>query len=341
VNGGVSSGAPVQEIVVRVGIPHFFREDGGGPGNGSRRPGARQSRALALARCLAGLQRLCRGGRDAVLHIGDHAIDHLPPEEGLPPLPPLRLEIVVCSDGQHLLEEVLREVQGPIRLETLRPNDPVLLPLACRDLLIHSDPIADLTLYLEDDLVIDDAEYVDKQLWFLHQSEHRLSLMPHRFERVDQNGFGRLLVDGPLREDDIRRFVRLALESAGHAVTASSTLGRGLIDAGTSRPDLVVRSGADVKSLGKVAKFYYTPGFWEGSAALHTIVSQKAWDSLPPSYKAALQAASAEATVAPVASNVVKTDQGYVITVTVAPDQAGQAVQVSSLEVPAAAPDQQ
>jgi len=202
----VSSGAPVQEIIVRVGIPHFFREDGGGPGNGSRRPGARQSRALALARCLAGLQRLCRGGRDAVLHIGDHAIDHLPPEQGLPPLPPLRLEIVVCSDGQHLLEEVLREVQGPIRLETLRPNDPVLLPLACRDLLIHSDPIADLTLYLEDDLVIDDAEYVDKQLWFLHQSEHRLSLMPHRFERVDQNGFGRLLVDGPLREDDIRRF---------------------------------------------------------------------------------------------------------------------------------------
>lgn len=202
----MSSGAPVQEIIVRVGIPHFFREDGGGPGNGSRRPGARRSRALAMERCLAGLQRLCRGGQDAVLHIGDHAIDHLPPEEGLPPLPPLRLEIVVCSDGQHLLEEVLREVQGPIRLETLRPNDPVLLPLACRDLLIHSDPIADLTLYLEDDLVIDDAEYVDKQLWFLHQSEHRLSLMPHRFERVDQNGFGRLLVDGPLREDDIRRF---------------------------------------------------------------------------------------------------------------------------------------
>jgi light-harvesting protein B-800-850 alpha chain len=52
-------------------------------------------------------------------------------------------------------------------------------------------------------------------------------------------------------------------------------------------------------------------------------------------------AASAETTVAPVASNVVKTDQGYVITVTVAPDQAGQAVQVSSLEVPVAPPDTQ
>ena len=55
----------------------------------------------------------------------------------------------------------------------------------------------------------------------------------------------------------------------------------------------------------------------------------------------AAKTASAETTVAPVASNVVKTDQGYVITVTVAPDQAGQAVQVSSLEVPVAPPDTQ
>jgi len=56
---------------------------------------------------------------------------------------------------------------------------------------------------------------------------------------------------------------------------------------------------------------------------------------------AAVTSASAETTVAPVASNVMKTDQGYVITVTVAPDQAGQAVQVSSLEVPATLPDKQ
>ena len=53
------------------------------------------------------------------------------------------------------------------------------------------------------------------------------------------------------------------------------------------------------------------------------------------------KSASADTTVAPVASNVVKTDQGYVITVTVAPDQAGQSLQVSSLEVPATPPDTQ
>jgi light-harvesting protein B-800-850 alpha chain len=42
--------------------------------------------------------------------------------------------------------------------------------------------------------------------------------------------------------------------------------------------------------------------------------------------------ASADTTIAPVASNVMKTDQGYVITVTVAPDAE---TQVSSLEKPA------
>jgi hypothetical protein len=41
-----------------------------------------------------------------------------------------------------------------------------------------------------------------------------------------------------------------------------------------------------------------------------------------------------DTTIAPVASNVMKTDQGYVITVTVAPDQT---MQVSSLEAPAPA----
>jgi len=41
-------------------------------------------------------------------------------------------------------------------------------------------------------------------------------------------------------EADIRRFVRLALESQGHEVSEAASLQRGLIEAGTRRPDLVV-----------------------------------------------------------------------------------------------------
>ncbi len=41
-------------------------------------------------------------------------------------------------------------------------------------------------------------------------------------------------------EADIRRFVRLALEGDGHEVHEAATRQRGLIDAGTRRPDLLV-----------------------------------------------------------------------------------------------------
>jgi len=41
-------------------------------------------------------------------------------------------------------------------------------------------------------------------------------------------------------EPEIRRFVRMALESEGHEVHEAATLQRGLIEAGSRRPDLVV-----------------------------------------------------------------------------------------------------
>jgi two-component system KDP operon response regulator KdpE len=41
-------------------------------------------------------------------------------------------------------------------------------------------------------------------------------------------------------EAEIRRFVRLTLESAGHEVHEAESLQRGLIEAGTRRPDLLV-----------------------------------------------------------------------------------------------------
>ncbi len=52
----------------------------------------------------------------------------------------------------------------------------------------------------------------------------------------------------------------------------------------------------DDEKLGfvKVAKYYYYPGFWEGTAQLSMLVNQKKWDELPPEYKAVLEAAAAE-----------------------------------------------
>ncbi len=54
----------------------------------------------------------------------------------------------------------------------------------------------------------------------------------------------------------------------------------------------------DDEKLGfyRIAPYYYYPGFWEGSAMIGMFVNQKAWDSLKPSFKAALEVACNEAT---------------------------------------------
>ncbi len=46
--------------------------------------------------------------------------------------------------------------------------------------------------------------------------------------------------------------------------------------------------------LHKVAKYYYTPGWWEGSAQVTLLVNQKAWDALSQAHKDALDCAAAE-----------------------------------------------
>ena len=55
----------------------------------------------------------------------------------------------------------------------------------------------------------------------------------------------------------------------------------------------------DDEKLGfyKVAKFYYYPGWWEGSAQLSIYVNAKSWASLPKHYQEALEVACAEANI--------------------------------------------
>ena len=55
----------------------------------------------------------------------------------------------------------------------------------------------------------------------------------------------------------------------------------------------------DDEKLGffKVAKYYYYPGWWEGSAQIDLFVNLKAWDALPADYKSILETACADAHV--------------------------------------------
>jgi TRAP-type mannitol/chloroaromatic compound transport system substrate-binding protein len=53
----------------------------------------------------------------------------------------------------------------------------------------------------------------------------------------------------------------------------------------------------DDEKLGfyKVAKYYYSPGWWEGASILHLFINDAKWASLPKSYQMAVRAAAAHA----------------------------------------------
>ncbi len=55
----------------------------------------------------------------------------------------------------------------------------------------------------------------------------------------------------------------------------------------------------DDEKLGfaRAAKFYYYPGWWEPGPTLTALVNQKAWDELPPEYKAIFKTACYEANI--------------------------------------------
>src|SRR5699024_7774308 len=50
----------------------------------------------------------------------------------------------------------------------------------------------------------------------------------------------------------------------------------------------------DDESLGfqKVAKYYYYPGWWEGSAQVSLYVNDEAYEELPPQYKSLIETAT-------------------------------------------------
>ena len=70
-----------------------------------------------------------------------------------------------------------------------------------------------------------------------------------------------------------------------------SALEKGAIDAA----EWTVPHDDEKLGFNKVAKYYYSPGFWEGGPALHAIVNNKALAALPAEYRAILEAAAEEA----------------------------------------------
>jgi len=187
---------------LRVAIPHFFREgaseDSGGYGSG--RIGNRLARSLALARCLGSIFALNRAPSDWILNLAEWQLE-LTPASCQAGLPALQVEIHLFVTGEHWLQEVVALYAPRLQLHRLALEDPRQLPLAVVRQLFDMPQPADLSMYMEDDLVIQDPLYADKLAWFHQRTDHRFVLMPHRREPSVANAPQQLYVDGPIKFD--------------------------------------------------------------------------------------------------------------------------------------------
>lgn len=198
----------ISVLRLRVVIPHFYREGSseGKGGYGSGRFGNRLPRSVALARCLEGALSLNRAERDWILNLAEQQIELSSPSS-LPGLSTVKVELHLFVTGDSWLHEIVELFSNRLILHELNLKDPRQLPLTVvRNLLDMPEP-ADLAIYLEDDLVIQDSHYVDKLSWFYQQTNHRFVLMPHRREFCVANAPQSLYVDGPIKEKGLEEAI--------------------------------------------------------------------------------------------------------------------------------------
>lgn len=198
---GPAANADIRSVLVRVAIPHFYRPGDQSTGYGSTRSDARLRRIVALSRCLGGVLGLARGPGEEVLGIAQQQLLAAPPL-AYPSrlLQGVEIDCHLFVSGAHWLQPVVAAFGARLTVHQLELEDPRRLPMAARDFLLADGAPgeADLSLYLEDDLVIQDRLYVDKLIWFTARTEHRFGLMPHRFEPTGDPAHPRLFVDGPI-----------------------------------------------------------------------------------------------------------------------------------------------
>lgn len=188
-------------VSLQVAIPHFFREGAGhdSEGYGSGRSGNRLARCAALSRCLGSVLALNRAPQDWLLNLAEQHVERTPPSRrsGLQGVV-VNLHLFVC--GEDWLHDVVDLYMPRLKLHHVELDDPRQLPLIAVRQLLDMPGNADFSMYLEDDLIIQDPFYLDKISWFYTQTENRFVLMPHRFEHTVANSPQKLYVDGPIKE---------------------------------------------------------------------------------------------------------------------------------------------
>jgi hypothetical protein len=111
-----------------------------------------------------------------------------------------QVKIIICTThGQHALHHVLLPSEAEHRATNVPPQH---LGFACHIEMARLIDEYDYFCYLEDDILIADPMFFDKQLWFNARFKDECMLQPNRYELFKDRY--KIYVDGPLPEGVIR-----------------------------------------------------------------------------------------------------------------------------------------
>jgi hypothetical protein len=147
---------------------------------------------------------LGRQPQDLILNHAQQVLEVTPPRhDSTTRLMGVAVDLHLFVTGNAYLQEICEHFGSRITMHRLKLDDPMQLPLAAADWLCRqSEGEADLYCYFEDDLVIHDPRYVDKQVWFTERTQHQFVLMPHRLEPCVNEAPMQLCVDGPVKPEE-------------------------------------------------------------------------------------------------------------------------------------------
>lgn len=198
---------------IQVAVAHYFKAGNGRHGSLGRDPAPR---VAALRQLVLQLHRLF-GPQAGVLNHMQRRVDPVADGAG-----ELTIRICVCENA-HVLEE-LRDLAGGFEVVICQPQQPLLLGFECHRALQQRHADFDYSVYLEDDILITDADFFLKLQLFNRSFGDDYLLMPNRLETSENLAhLRRFYIDGdynPRATEQWRRSggIRLSLSHLGEAV---------------------------------------------------------------------------------------------------------------------------
>lgn len=199
---------------IQVAVAHYFKQGHGHHGSLGRDPAPR---IAALRQLVLQLHRLF-GPQAGVLNHLQRRIDPVDDGAGA-----LRIRVCVSGDA-HVLPH-LQDLAAGFEVVACLPSDPKLLGFECHRVLQQEHHQFDYSCYLEDDIIINDADFFLKLQLFNRSFGNGYLLMPNRLETSeDLAHLRRFYIDGdynPKATEQWRRSggVRLSLCHLGEQVS--------------------------------------------------------------------------------------------------------------------------